>query len=219
MIDEMKPTLRTVMNRIKEVFGYKVDPFIINMLIESIKGNDLPKIPTQHIGKTLKKSIQEENGHFVFHNSDLKNVRTAGDIDDQSFEVVHEEDLNSGVSSIYFTDEPQWTSFDCDSYESSETDESSKCLEDFIHSYFSQNNQSIFSEDIFPTSYQAEASTSADEDSENGIQGGKYGFAIFLKHSGPAALQKLSLGKICQLVQHAIDQKLLNYRKTQLFYC
>ena len=53
MIDEMKPTLRTIMNRVKEVFGYKVDPFVINMLIESIKGNDMPKISAQNIGKTL----------------------------------------------------------------------------------------------------------------------------------------------------------------------
>lgn len=108
MIDEMKPTMRTIMNRIKEVFGYKVDPFIINMLIESINGNELPKIPSSNIGKTLQRSIQQENSNFVFHNSDLKKVRTVGDIDDQTFKIIYEEDLNSGVSSIYFADEPQW---------------------------------------------------------------------------------------------------------------
>lgn len=55
MIDEMKPTLRTVTNRIKEVFGYKVEPFIMNMLIDSIKGVTLRKIPLKSIGKNLKK--------------------------------------------------------------------------------------------------------------------------------------------------------------------
>jgi orotate phosphoribosyltransferase-like protein len=55
MIDEMKPSLRTIMNRIKEVFGYKVEPFITNMLIESIKGNEVQKVPLRLIGKTIKK--------------------------------------------------------------------------------------------------------------------------------------------------------------------
>ena len=35
---------------------------------------------------------------------------------------------------------------------------------------------------------------------ETGVTGGKYGFAIFVKQYGPKYMQKMSLGKISQLV-------------------
>lgn len=130
----------------------------------------------------------------MFHNSDLEYLDYKNQVDERSFRMKSDQDQNTCVTSIYFSDAQEWRSFDCEAFVG--PDETSSQLEEFIHSYFSSNNSSIFSEEMFPIS-SGEASTSADEESERGVQGGKYGFAIFIKHQGPLSLQKLSLGKIC----------------------
>ena len=38
MVDEIKPTFRTIQNRIKEVFNYRIDPIIWNMFVDSVLG-------------------------------------------------------------------------------------------------------------------------------------------------------------------------------------
>lgn len=51
---------------------------------------------------------------------------------------------------------------------------------------------------------------------ERAIPGGRYGCAQFIKACGNSVLKQLSLGKIGQMVQRAINEDFLRYQKTLL---
>lgn len=60
-----------------------------------------------------------------------------------------------------------------------------------------------------------------DEGIEQNIQaipGGRYGCAQFIKICGPPILSKLSLGRLAQMIQQAVQDDLLRYHKTLLVW-
>jgi hypothetical protein len=40
MIDEMKPTSRTILNRIKEVFSYRIEAEVWDIFVNSVMGKE-----------------------------------------------------------------------------------------------------------------------------------------------------------------------------------
>jgi len=50
------------------------------------------------------------------------------------------------------------------------------------------------------------------------IPGGRYGCAQFIKICGPPILSKLSLGRLAQMIQQAVQDDLLRYHKTLLVW-
>lgn len=135
MIDEINPTFRTIQNRIKEVFNYRIDPIIWTMFVDAVSCRQKRQQPLL-ISHGLQMKIIFENQKYEYHYADKKGIRIDGMISPQSFVIKECNNIkkDSVVELLYFSHLPEWQSYDCENL--LETNNNYIELQKFLVSFF-----------------------------------------------------------------------------------
>jgi len=102
--DELIPTSKSVVNRIKEAFALIVDPSVMKFMIKQIDkrsmSTTLPKLTVEQ-----KKAIIETNKQFEFHGKDLQK-NTRNNVGARNFRQidVQSESTYTNIRAIFFAD-------------------------------------------------------------------------------------------------------------------
>ena len=215
--DEMTPTEKLILSRIKECFALKADQKIwktlINLLLSyQSNGKKLPLGDSAAIPQLLVKKVTEPA-------------------------------LGTETFVIYLKDE-EWQP--ADQGTADESSELWRSFIRFIEEFFKEEDEGSDEQPIIgantsgqqqqPVEGQKKPVTSWSSSVENvlnrstskkeknlkiakdikAIPGGRYGCAQFIKTCGPDCLRKESLGKLNMLVQEAINKGILRYQRTLL---
>lgn len=104
--DELIPTSKSVINRIKEAFAHIVDPSVMKFMIRQIdKRNISTTLPKLSVYQ--KKAIIEANKMFEFHEKDItKNAKNNGPRSFRQVDIKSESTFTtiSSIRAIYFAD-------------------------------------------------------------------------------------------------------------------
>ena len=146
MNDEMKPALRTIQNRIKQVFGYKIETSVWDMLINSVQ--TLPeKQNFLNLSYGLKKKILICNANYEFHYADIESIYLPGTITSQHFRIVQkiQGESNKLISLLYPINTKDWPTYDKDNFDDTNIQLLNE-LKQFLLHYFEKqySNFSLF---------------------------------------------------------------------------
>jgi len=197
-LDEMIPTERAIMSRMKEAFEFKPSPIQWDNLLDACKGFYQEKHHHTKSAPAEKQGI--DFSIFMHQQGDSEPLFTTDQIPEFIIRDINDPVTGQDTHAIFPKGE-EWESVDHlikggDVIHIKQTKEWQNFVE-FLERYFSSAGPKI--------------------DESTAIPGGRYGCAQFLKLCAPT-LQSSSLGKLSYMVQLAIDEDLLRYQRTLLVW-